>query len=354
MGARVIAAASSAREARDVQARGRRSDAIDYAREDLKERVKALTNGAGADVVYDPVGGKYSEAALRATAWNGRLLVIGFAAGEIPKIPLNLTLLKGASIIGVFWGQFTMREPARALRAVHAAVRVGARRQARAARARDAAARRSAGGDAHAPRPQGAGQDRLGDVDGDAARHRTRARAHQGRHLHVAVRALGDVLEAHRQQGLLQAREPADDRLLQGARRAQQDPHAHATRRKRAASSRRRPAITRRASPTTPTRKGIAATIVMPAATPLIKVTRTREYGAEVVLHGASYDEAFEEAWRRREARGAHLHPRLRRRRGHGGAGHRRARAARAESVPRGGDGAHRRRRAHQRHRGAR
>ncbi|HEX4459513.1 MAG TPA: zinc-binding dehydrogenase, partial [Polyangia bacterium] len=87
---------------------------IDYAKEDLKERVKTLTKGAGVDVVYDPVGGAFSEQALRATAWNGRLLVIGFAAGEIPKIPLNLTLLKGAAIVGVFWGQFTMREPATA------------------------------------------------------------------------------------------------------------------------------------------------------------------------------------------------------------------------------------------------
>jgi NADPH2:quinone reductase len=114
MGARVIAAASSPDKLETCKKNG--ADlVVDYAAEDLKERVKALTNGAGADVVYDPVGGKYSEAALRATAWNGRLLVIGFAAGEIPKIPLNLTLLKGASIMGVFWGQFTMREPTKAL-----------------------------------------------------------------------------------------------------------------------------------------------------------------------------------------------------------------------------------------------
>ena len=113
MGARVIAAASSPDKLETCKREG--ADlTVDYAKEDLKERVKALTHGAGADVVYDPVGGKYSEAALRATAFNGRLLVIGFAAGEIPKIPLNLTLLKGASIVGVFWGQFTVREPARA------------------------------------------------------------------------------------------------------------------------------------------------------------------------------------------------------------------------------------------------
>jgi NADPH2:quinone reductase len=113
MGARVIAAASSAEKLALCKDEG--ADAgVDYSREDLKDRVKALTNGAGADVVYDPIGGKYSEAALRATAWNGRLLVIGFATGEIPKIPINLTLLKGASIVGVFWGQFTVKEPARA------------------------------------------------------------------------------------------------------------------------------------------------------------------------------------------------------------------------------------------------
>jgi NADPH2:quinone reductase len=114
MGARVIAAASSA-EKLALCARERADAGIDYTREDLKERVKALTNGAGADVVYDPVGGKFSEAALRATAWNGRLLVIGFAAGEIPKIALNLTLLKGASIVGVFWGQFTVKQPGHAM-----------------------------------------------------------------------------------------------------------------------------------------------------------------------------------------------------------------------------------------------
>ena len=84
---------------------------INYATEDLRERIKALTGGNGADVVYDPVGGPYTEPALRSIAWRGRLLVVGFAAGEIPKIPLNLTLLKGCSIVGVFWGDFARREP---------------------------------------------------------------------------------------------------------------------------------------------------------------------------------------------------------------------------------------------------
>jgi len=112
MGARVIAAASSAEKLQTCKEHGA-DDLIDYSREDLKERVKALTGGAGADVVYDPVGGSYTEAALRATAWNGRLLVIGFAGGEIPRVPTNLTLLKGCSIVGVFWGMAMMREPAR-------------------------------------------------------------------------------------------------------------------------------------------------------------------------------------------------------------------------------------------------
>lgn len=111
MGARVIAAASC--EDKLDAAVGAGADArINYTTESLKERVKELTDQKGADVVYDPVGGEYSEPALRATAWYGRFLVIGFAAGEIPKIPLNLALLKSAQIVGVFWGAWTKREPA--------------------------------------------------------------------------------------------------------------------------------------------------------------------------------------------------------------------------------------------------
>lgn len=110
LGARVIAAASSPEKLAFCRAHGA-DEAIDYAREDLKGRVKALTGGNGANVVYDPVGGAHAEAALRATAWQGRYLVIGFASGEIPKIPLNLVLLKGCQIVGVFWGSFAMREP---------------------------------------------------------------------------------------------------------------------------------------------------------------------------------------------------------------------------------------------------
>lgn len=112
MGARVIAAASSDEKLAVCREHG--ADAtINYTTEDLKDRLKALTEGNGVDVIYDPVGGKYSEAALRGIAWEGRHLVIGFAAGDIPRIPLNLSLLKGASIVGVFWGSFTARDPQR-------------------------------------------------------------------------------------------------------------------------------------------------------------------------------------------------------------------------------------------------
>lgn len=111
MGARVIAAASS--EAKLAACREHGADeTIAYTREDLRERVKELTQGRGVDVVYDPVGGPYTEPAFRSLAWKGRLLVVGFADGEIPKLPLNLPLLKGASAVGVFWGDFTRREPA--------------------------------------------------------------------------------------------------------------------------------------------------------------------------------------------------------------------------------------------------
>ena len=112
LGARVIAAASSAAKLEVCRAHGA-AEVIDYAAVDLKERVKALTGGAGADVVYDPVGGPYTEAALRATAWRGRLLIVGFAAGDIPRLPANLALLKGCSIVGVHWGAFGLREPER-------------------------------------------------------------------------------------------------------------------------------------------------------------------------------------------------------------------------------------------------
>src|SRR5438552_3646548 len=110
MGARVIACASSDDKLAFCKERGA-DEGINYAKEDLKEALRRVTGGKGADVIYDPVGGSYAEAALRSIAWGGRFLVIGCAAGEIPKIPLNLVLLKGCDIRGVFWGQFTERYP---------------------------------------------------------------------------------------------------------------------------------------------------------------------------------------------------------------------------------------------------
>jgi NADPH2:quinone reductase len=112
LGARVIACASTDDKLAVCRAHGA-DETINYLTDDLRERIKALTSGNGPDVVYDPVGGPYTEPALRSIAWRGRLLVVGFAAGDIPKIPLNLTLLKGCSIVGVFWGEFTRREPER-------------------------------------------------------------------------------------------------------------------------------------------------------------------------------------------------------------------------------------------------
>ena len=110
LGARVIACASTADKLAVCREHGA-DETINYATEDLRERIKALTDGKGVDVVYDAVGGPYSEPAFRSIAWRGRLLVVGFAAGDIPKLPLNLPLLKGASIVGVFWGDFARREP---------------------------------------------------------------------------------------------------------------------------------------------------------------------------------------------------------------------------------------------------
>src|SRR5258707_8588537 len=112
MGARIIAAASSEEKLAVCREHGA-DEGINYASEDLKERIKALTAGKGVDVVFDPVGGPYSETALRGLAWEGRHLVVGFAAGDIPRIPLNLSLLKGSSIVGVFCGSFTTRDPQR-------------------------------------------------------------------------------------------------------------------------------------------------------------------------------------------------------------------------------------------------
>ncbi len=110
MRARVIACASSAEKIAFARKHGA-DDGIDYGSEDLKDALRRVTQGRGADVIYDPVGGAYAEAALRSIAWKGRFLVVGFAAGEIPKLPLNLVLLKGCDVLGVFWGSWIERDP---------------------------------------------------------------------------------------------------------------------------------------------------------------------------------------------------------------------------------------------------
>ena len=111
VGARVIAAASSA-EKLEVARNAGADELINYSEVSLKERLKELTGGQGVDVIYDPVGGKLFEEAFRSIAWNGRMLVVGFAAGgDIPALPANLPLLKGAALIGVFWGAFAQRQP---------------------------------------------------------------------------------------------------------------------------------------------------------------------------------------------------------------------------------------------------
>jgi NADPH2:quinone reductase len=110
LGARVIAAASSDEKLAVCKAHGA-DELINDEAQDLREAVKAATSGKGPDVIYDPVGGKFAEAAFRSIGWRGRYLVVGFANGEIPALPWNLALLKGASIVGVFWGEFAKREP---------------------------------------------------------------------------------------------------------------------------------------------------------------------------------------------------------------------------------------------------
>ncbi|QGW79842.1 zinc-binding dehydrogenase [Pseudomonas alkylphenolica] len=111
MGARVIAAASSAEKLAVAKAVGA-DELINYSEHSLKDEIKRLTAGNGVDVIYDPVGGDLFDQAVRGLAWNGRLLVVGFASGRIPQLPVNLALLKGAAVLGVFWGAFAQRQPA--------------------------------------------------------------------------------------------------------------------------------------------------------------------------------------------------------------------------------------------------
>lgn len=110
MGARVIAAASSAEKLAVAKAAGA-DELIDYSQASLRDEIKRLTGGQGVDVIYDPVGGGLFEQAVRGLAWNGRLLVVGFASGTIPQLAANLVLLKGAAVLGVFWGAFAQRQP---------------------------------------------------------------------------------------------------------------------------------------------------------------------------------------------------------------------------------------------------
>ncbi|MDO9405996.1 MAG: NADPH:quinone oxidoreductase family protein [Polaromonas sp.] len=110
VGARVIAAASTDEKCALCTSLGA-DETINYSTANLRDAIKALTDGKGPDVIYDPVGGEFTEPAFRSIAWRGRYLVVGFAAGDIPALPLNLTLLKGASIVGVFWGGFARQEP---------------------------------------------------------------------------------------------------------------------------------------------------------------------------------------------------------------------------------------------------
>ena len=110
IGARVIAVCSSEEKLAFAKSQGA-DDGINYSAQDLNKAIKALTDGRGADVVYDAVGGDAFDACSRAMAWDGRLLIVGFASGRIPELPVNLTLVKGYSVVGVFWGQFTLNEP---------------------------------------------------------------------------------------------------------------------------------------------------------------------------------------------------------------------------------------------------
>ncbi len=118
MGARVIAAASTA-EKLDLCRRLGADECINYREQNLRDELKRLTGGQGVDVVMDPVGGDLAELALRSMAWRGRYLVVGFTDGQIPRLPLNLVLLKGCAIVGVFWGDFIRREPAAAAQDLH-------------------------------------------------------------------------------------------------------------------------------------------------------------------------------------------------------------------------------------------
>ena len=126
MGARVIACASTDDKLAFAREHGA-DEVVNYDKEDLRDALKRLGGEHGIDVVFDPVGGPYSEPAVRALAWEGRHLVVGFAAGEIPKLPLNLVLLKGCDVLGVFWGAWVRARPGRLPRRARRACAAGAR-----------------------------------------------------------------------------------------------------------------------------------------------------------------------------------------------------------------------------------
>ena len=157
MGARVIACASSDDKLAFAKKHGA-DDGVNYGSGDLRDGLKKLGGEHGIDVVYDPIGDKYAEPALRSLAWYGRYLVVGFAAGQIPKLPLNLVLLKSCDVRGVFWGSWTQREPAGASRQHRRARALVRRGQAERACPRGlSAGGRGAGAEGHR-RPQGDGQ----------------------------------------------------------------------------------------------------------------------------------------------------------------------------------------------------
>ena len=146
MGARVIACASTDDKLAFARAHGA-DEAVNYDREDLRDALKRLGGEHGIDVVFDPVGGPYSEPALRSLAWEGRHLVVGFAAGEIPKLPLNLVLLKSCAVLGVFWGAWVAPRRARVQGRQHGPARALVRRgQALVPRPAGLSARRDAAG----------------------------------------------------------------------------------------------------------------------------------------------------------------------------------------------------------------
>ncbi len=154
LGARVIAAASTNEKLELCRASGA-DDTINYAEQDLRARLKELTGGKGPDVIYDPVGGKLAEPAFRSIAWGGKYLVVGFAEGEIPALPLNLPLLKGASVVGVFWGEFARRDPKKEPRQSAPAAELDGRGQSPASHLGPLPARRGAAGAEGHGRAQG-------------------------------------------------------------------------------------------------------------------------------------------------------------------------------------------------------